>query len=133
MSSTTATGNADIVRRGYSAFQSGDLGALRDLFAADIRWHTNGRNLTAGTTDGVDATLERFGQLAAETDGTFRVDIHDVTASDDHVVVLARASADRGGRHLEGNYTHVFHLSDGRITESWVVNEDPYAQDDFFA
>jgi len=129
----SAAENADIVRRGYAAFQIGDLGALRDLFTSDIRWHTNGRNWVSGTREGIDATLEQFGRLAAETDGTFRVEIHDLLASDDHVVVLARSSGDRRGRHLEGNYTHVFHLSDGKVTESWVLNEDPYAQDEFFS
>jgi ketosteroid isomerase-like protein len=133
MSTTTASENADSVRRGYAAFQRGDLEALRELFSPDIRWHTNGRNLTAGTTEGVDATLERFRQLAIETGGTFRVEIHDLLASEEHVVVLASVSADRGGRHLVGNYAHVFHLSGGKVTECWVVNDDPYAQDEFFA
>ena len=129
----SASDNAAAVRRGYDAFSGGDMATLGELFAPDIKWHTNGRNRLAGTFEGTDAVLANFGQLAAETGGTFRVEIHDLLATDDHVVVLARSSADRGGKHFEGNYCHVFHLSDGKVTESWVVNEDPYVIDEFWS
>ena len=129
----SASEDAATVRRGYEAFSRGDMGTLKELFAPDIKWHTNGRNRMAGTREGVGSVLESFGEIAAGTDGTFRVEIHDVLASDDHVVVLARSSGDRQGRHFEGNYSHVFHLSGGKVTEAWVVNEDPYATDEFWA
>jgi uncharacterized protein len=129
----SAADNAEVVRRGYAAFQTGDMEALRALFSPDIRWHVNGRNPQAGTFEGVDAVLGAFALLAADSGGTFRVELHDVLASDDHVVVLGRGSADRGGRHLEGNYAHVFHVSGGRVTAAWVLNEDPYAQDELWA
>ena len=129
----SASENAEAVRRGYDAFTRADMAALRDLFAPDIQWHANGRNRLAGTFKGVDSVLGNFGQLAAESNGTFRVEIHDLMATDDHVVVLARSSATRGAKHFEGNYAHVFHLSGGKVTESWVLNEGPYAIDEFWA
>ena len=129
----SASENAALVRRGYEAFSRGDMATLQELFAPDIKWHANGRNHLAGTFEGIDNVLANFGQLAAESGGTFRVEIHDLLASDDHVVVLASSSADRAGKHLDGNYCHVFHLSGGKVTESWVVNEDPYAIDEFWA
>jgi ketosteroid isomerase-like protein len=129
----SASEDAAAVRRGYEAFARADMAALQELFAPDIRWHVNGRNRTAGTFEGVASVLGTFGRLAADTGGTFRVEVHDLMASDDHVVVLARASADRQGRHFEGNYAHVFHLSGGKVTEAWIVNEDPYASDEFWA
>jgi ketosteroid isomerase-like protein len=109
------------------------MATLQELFAPDIKWHTNGRNRMAGTFEGIGEVLASFGRLAAESGGTFRVEIHDLLASEDHVVVLARSSADYKGKHLDGNYSHVFHLSGGKITEAWVVNEDPYAIDSFWA
>ncbi len=129
----SAAENAAVVRRGYEAFQSGDLDTLRELFSPDIRWHVNGRSSIAGTFEGRDAVLANFVNVASETGGSFKVEVHDLLASDDHVVVLGRGSADRGGKHLHGNYCHVFHLSGGRVTEAWVVNEDPYTQDEFWA
>jgi uncharacterized protein len=129
----SASENAALVRRGYEAFSRADMATLQELFAPDIKWHTNGRNHLAGTFEGIDNVLANFGQLAAESGGTFRVEVHDLLASEDHVVVVARSSADRNGKHLEGNYCHVFHLGGGKVTEAWVVNEDPYALDEFWA
>lgn len=128
----SAAENAEVVRRGYAAFQSGDMDTLSQIFAPDIRWHVNGRSSIAGTFEGTGSVLEMFGRLMALTEGSFRVEVHDLLASDDHVVVLGRGSGDRNGRHLKGNYAHVFHVNAGQVTEVWVVNEDPYAQDEFW-
>jgi ketosteroid isomerase-like protein len=38
-------GNAAIVRRGYEAFNSGDLTTLPELFGDNVSWHTSGRSL----------------------------------------------------------------------------------------
>jgi ketosteroid isomerase-like protein len=128
-----AAENSAAVRRGYDAFSRGDMDTLRELFTPNVKWHENGRTPTSGDFEGVDSVLANFGQLAAETGGTFRVEIHDLLASEDHVVVLGRSSADRGGRHFDGNYCHVFHFSGDKVSESWVVNQDTYALDEFFS
>jgi uncharacterized protein len=129
----SASEDVAVVRRGYDAFSRGDMATLRELFAPGIKWHGNGRNRLAGTFEGIDNVLANFGQLAVESGGTFRVEIHDLLASEDHVVVLASSAAERGGKRFEMNYCHVFHLSGGKVTESWVVNEDPYVLDEFWA
>ena len=106
----------------------------REVFAPNIQWHQGGRNQTAGDYDGVDAVLGLFQKLFQLTDGTFKVAVHDVLASDQHVVVLGTISAQRGGKSLSnGNYGHVLHMQDDRIAESWVTAVDPYEQDAFFA
>ncbi len=133
MSTSTATENAALVRGAYEAFERGDMATVTAAMAPDIRWHTNGRSAVAGTFHGIDDVMASLGRLAAESGGTFAAEVHDVLASDDHVVVLGRVSADRNGRHLEDNYCHVFHVSGGLMTEVWVVNQDPYAQDEFWS
>jgi ketosteroid isomerase-like protein len=40
-----ADSDADVIRRGYDAFERGDMDMLRaDLFSADIKWHQSGRH-----------------------------------------------------------------------------------------
>jgi ketosteroid isomerase-like protein len=34
--------NADLVRRGYAAFSTGDMATLSELFASDAVWHVPG-------------------------------------------------------------------------------------------
>ncbi len=54
-------------------------------------------------------------------------------ADDDHAVALVNATGTRGDESLEGDTVLVFHVSDGVVTETWVVPTDPYAGDEFWA
>ena len=77
--------------------------------------------------------LGLFGKLFQLTDGTFQVEVHDVLASEEHAVVLARVRARRAGKTIEhGQYSHVCHFQDGKLSEAWIVDVDPYELDDFF-
>jgi ketosteroid isomerase-like protein len=62
--------------------------------------------------------------------GTFRLDLHTVLADDEHGVALAVATASRGGRSMEVNEAHVFHLRDGKVVGFWNVSTDQYAADE---
>ena len=128
----TAQGNADLVRSGYEAFSKGDLETVSKLFASEIRWHIPGRSPIAGTYTGHDEVFGFFATLVQETGGTFKVDVHDLLASDDHVVVLAKESAERAGRSLDSNEVHVWHIEDGLATEFWGCPVDAYAADEFW-
>jgi uncharacterized protein len=130
----SAQSNAAAMRKGYEAFSRGDMDTLRnELFTQDIVWHQGGRNQTSGEYRGVDQVLGLFGKLFQLTDGTFRVDVHDTLASEEHVVVLARVQATRGGKSIQhGEYSHVCHFLDGKLSEAWIVNVDPYEVDEFF-
>lgn len=124
--------NEELVRRGYAAFQSGDMATLKDLFADDIVWHATGRNQMAGDFKGTDAVLEQFGKTFEVTGGTFKIDIHDVLANDEHVVVLVHATGEREGKRLDDNSVQVFHVRDGQVTEQWLQPGDAYAVDEFW-
>jgi uncharacterized protein len=125
--------NADVVRRGYEAFQKGDLAAFDDILADDCVWHVPGRGQLAGDKNGRQATVEYYGKLGELSGGTVKVDLHDVVASDDHVVGLHRTSAQRNGRSFETTEAIVFHLEGGRVSEAWEHPFDLYGQDEVFA
>src|ERR671935_2644735 len=124
--------NEELIRRGYEAFGKGDMDTIRGLFADDIVWHAPGRSQFSGDFRGVDEVLGQFARLFEETNGTFNVEIHDVLANDEHVVVLAVARGERSGKTLEDRGVQVFHVKDGKVTEQWLHSEDQYAADEFF-
>ncbi|MCA1648627.1 MAG: nuclear transport factor 2 family protein [Chloroflexi bacterium] len=130
-----AQSNAAALRRGYDAFSTGDMDTLRNqIFSSDIVWHQGGRNQTSGDYRGADAVLGLFGKLHQLTDGTFAVELHDVLASDEHVVALATTKGQRGGKTIKnGQYSHICHFRDGKLSEAWIVDVDPYEIDEFFA
>ena len=124
--------NEEVVRRGFEAFLSGDMGALNDLFADDIVWHAPGRNPLSGDHKGKEAVFETFRQLFEMTGGTFKVELHDILANDEHVIVLVHATAEREGKRLDDNGVQVFHVKDGKVAEQWLHPGDVYAGDEFF-
>jgi ketosteroid isomerase-like protein len=130
----SAESNAAAMRKGYEAFSKGDMDTLRnELFTSDIVWHQGGRNQTSGDFRGPDQVIGLFGMLFQLTEGTFRVEVHDLLASEEHVVVLAQVHAQRAGKTLQhGQFSHICHFRDGKLSEAWIVNVDPYEGDEFF-
>jgi ketosteroid isomerase-like protein len=125
--------NAAIVRRGYEAFQRGDMETLAEVMSEDVTWHVPGSNPLSGDKKGRDETFAYYGQLAEQTAGTFRVALHDIAASDDHAVGLHRDVATRNGKTLDTNEILVFHIQDGKIVEGWEQYPDMDTVDEFWS
>jgi uncharacterized protein len=126
--------NEEMSRQAAAAFQRGDLDALRNTYlAADIRWHVPGRSPVAGVYEGVDQVLGLFVKLFELTNGTYRIEMHDVFANDEHAVSLLVARAERGGKQLVENQTLIGHVADGKFSEVWVQQGDQYAVDEFLS
>jgi ketosteroid isomerase-like protein len=124
--------NVELVRRGYRAFESGDLATLNELFADDIVWHSAGRSQLSGEFKGKQEVFGLFAKLAELTAGSFKQDIHDLLGNDEHVVALVDSTAHRDGKTLSQRGVHVFHIRDGKVTEFWLMSDDQYAADEFF-
>jgi uncharacterized protein len=124
--------NEELVRKGYEAFGKGDIETLNDLFADDIAWNVPGRNQLAGTYRGKDEVLGVFQKTAELTGGTFKLEMHDLLANDDHVVGLIHATGEHDGKKLEDNSVQIFHIKNGKVTEQWLHPGDPYATDEFW-
>ena len=126
--------NLAIMRRGYEAFNVGDMDTLIEVFDESIVWHLPGRSSMANDYQGRDATLAYFGQLGQKTGGTFRAELQHLLADDDdRVVGIQRSTADRDGKHLDVGNCIVFQLKDGKVTDGREHFEDLYAWDEFWS
>jgi uncharacterized protein len=125
--------NAEVFRRAYAAFTTGDMAKLAEEFADDVVWHTAGNNPVSGDFVGRDAAFQSFGMLFERSGGTYRPELHDVLANDDHTVAVLHATGEREGKTLDRNYVIVFHISDGKIIEAWEADTDQAAWDDFWS
>jgi uncharacterized protein len=122
--------DATIVRSLYEARARGDLEGAASFLAADVEWHEPYEYL--GSLKGRDAVMAAIRQSMAETHGTFKLDLHDVLASEDHVVALVRFSAERHGQRMTGKEVGIFHVRDGLIREVWfATDEDVEAVSEF--
>lgn len=126
--------NIERLRKGYEAFSRGDMDTLRnENFTSDITFHVRGSGPLSGDYKGIDEVFGFFGRLMQETGGSFRLDVHDILANDEHGVALVRTHAERGGSVLEQNIVHVFHVNaEGKATEFWGMSEDTEASNRFF-
>jgi ketosteroid isomerase-like protein len=114
--------DAAVVRGLYEARARGDLDAAARFLAADVEWHEPYEYL--GSLKGRNAVMSAIRQSVEETHGTFKLDLHDVLASDDHVVALVRFSAERRGQRMSGKEVGIFHIRDGLIREVWFATDE---------
>jgi len=126
--------NADIVRRGYAAFNSGDMKTLTALFDERASWHTPGRGRIAGDYKGRDAVFAQFGRYGGETAGSFKATLQRVfTTEDGRVVGVHQNTATRNGKQLDVSCCLVFELKDGRVTDGREYISDLYAWEEFWS
>jgi ketosteroid isomerase-like protein len=126
--------NLAIVRRGYEAFNKGDLETLTELFDEGAAWHLPGRSSLAGDHEGREAAFAYFARLGQETGGTFQAELQHLLADDgDRVIGIQRNTAERDGKRLDVGDCIVFQLKDGRITDGRDHIDDLYAWDEFWS
>ena len=125
--------NATLLRKGYEAFASGDMAVLTELFAADVVWHVAGTSPISGVHRGREAVFAAFAKTVELSGGSFKIELHDVLANDEHTVALTRATGSRQGRQLSSLDTDVYHMSNGKVTEFWSFAEDQRLTDEFWS
>jgi uncharacterized protein len=125
--------NEELIRRLHDAFTAGDMDTIRAAHAPDAVRHVPGRGPLAGDLHGPDELLGWFARLAQASNGTVRLDLHDVVANDAHAVALQVLRAQRGHRTLEERAVNVYHLRGGKIQEAWTFVEDLYAVEEFWS
>lgn len=116
--------NTKLAREMYDAFARGDMDAIRNKhFSPNVAFHVPGDSALSGDYNGLEAVLGLFGQVFQLSAGTFHLDIHDITASDDHVVGLADGVGERDGKPFRYHNLHVMHFENGKLTDFWEMPE----------
>ena len=136
----SADDNVRVVREFLEAvFRGGEFRG--DLAVEDIVWHFAGDSPVGGEYRGHDgvarffsAMIDRLGAPGVDRPGVeHALELHDMLASDEHVVVLWRRTGKAGGATLDTPGVGVYHVRDGKISEVWVLHWDQQAADAFFA
>ncbi len=130
---STAEANKALILSGYEAFKRGNIQGVFGLFAEDILWHVPGRGPLSGDYRGHAEVLGFFERFMVLSGGTFRIQIDDVLAKGDQVVVLCRHSAQRGGRSWSSPQVEVWTVKDNRATVFWQYQGDQQAEDEFWS
>jgi len=125
--------NGALIQSAYDAFFRGDVETAIASFADDILWHVPGRGPLSRDYRGHAEVLGFFGHFNELSGGTFRVQVEEVLAQGDRVVVLCTESAQRGGRSWSSPQVHVWTVKNGKATVFWQYQGDQQAEDEFWS
>jgi ketosteroid isomerase-like protein len=125
--------NADVFKQLYVAFTNGDMDKLAELIAPDVVWHVPGNNLISGTYTSRDAIIGCFNKIFELSGGSYRPELHDILADDDHTVALLHGTARHGDKTLSQDYAFICHIRDGQIAELWEAWTEGPAWNDFWS
>jgi len=126
--------NAEIVRRGYEAFNKADMKALTEIFHENASWHTPGKSPIGGDHVGRNAAFAQFGHYGGDTAGTFRAVLRSVATTDDgRVIGIHHNTAKRNGKQLDVDCCIVFEIKDGQIFSGKEYFYDLNAWDEFWS
>ncbi len=123
-----------LVRRGYAAFNTGDVETLMGLFTHDVTQHVPGAGPLAGTYKGVEAVLGYYAALAERTDGTFRAHLMEVHGDGHgHVSALHQTVGVRNGAKRISRGTILFTFVGERASDLLELRADIPGDDAFLA
>lgn len=108
-----------VVEEYIDAIAEGDIERVGEFIADDIVVHIPGNNPMSGDYRGREEVLAHYRSLFERTEaagGSIEVDMHDLLASDDHVVALSR----RTFAGVDARAVAIYHVDDGKIEEVWV-------------
>ena len=80
--------NAALILSGYDALARGDMPGAFTAFAEDIFWHVPGRGPLSRDYRGHAEVLGFFEHFMRLSNGTFRIQVDDVLAKGEQVVIL---------------------------------------------
>jgi ketosteroid isomerase-like protein len=125
--------NAALIVSAYEAFSRGNIQSVLTMLAEDILWHVPGRGPLSRNYRGPDEVLGFFDHFMRLSDGTFRVQIDEIFAEGDRVVILCTETARRGGRSWSSPQVHVWTIKNGRATAFREYQGDQQAEDEFWS
>jgi ketosteroid isomerase-like protein len=125
--------NGTIIRKAYEDFARGNIPAVFAAFDASITWHVPGHSPLSGDYVGHEQIGKFFQRTMELSASTFSIDLHNVLAKDDLVVVLVTVNAQRNGASASFPEVHVWRMKDQKATEFREYQGDEQREDQFWS
>ena len=114
-----------------AAFEAGDLATAAGYYSDDAVFHINGRSPFAGDHQGFAGFVAVFSKLMGTVD-SYRQQVLDVAASDQHSMGLLTSTVQRGDKELTTDLVTVLTWRDGKVVDERIITVDPYSADAFY-
>lgn len=125
--------NAAIIRKGYEDFARGDIPSVFAALDPQMKWHIPGRSPLSGDYTGHEQIGGFFQRTMELSKGAFSMDIHNVLADGDLVVVLVTVNAQKDGVSASFPEVHVWRMANGKAVEFREYQGDEQREDRFWS
>jgi ketosteroid isomerase-like protein len=108
--------NSDALKRGYDAFNSGDVEGVSAIFADDITWEgPNSEGVPmSGKNEGKDAVLQALGWIGEQFE-RFNVSPDELVEEGETIVVLSHLDGKtKSGNEIKLPGVEIWRMSDGK-------------------
>jgi uncharacterized protein len=109
--------NSDALKRGYDAFNSGDIDTVAEIYEDDVRWegpNTEGAPMS-GVHEGKDAVLQALGRSPEDFE-QFSVSPDEMVEQGDTIVVLSHVDArTKSGNDVKSPGVEVYRMGRGKV------------------
>lgn len=121
--------NAVLLEKLYADFAKNDLASVLDVCSEKMTFQVPGKSKLSGKFDKKTFGPEFVTRLMELSGGTFKMEVHDIMASDRHGLVLATNKLTRDGKAIELRTVHVWRIEDGKPVAWYEYPRDLYQFD----
>jgi ketosteroid isomerase-like protein len=114
------------------AVARGDVMAALAHFPHDVVWYWPADRAEDRVYRGHDSLRRFFGRLQERSEGTMTPRAEAVLASDEHVVIFLRITAERGDERLDVRVAHFAAVGADGFAQNWFLPNDVSAWNAFF-
>jgi ketosteroid isomerase-like protein len=118
--------NVSAARAAYDAFTSGNLDALKEMFAEDAEWLTSDELPLGGVTNGRDAIIENFSKLP-DYWSEFSVEPSEFIDGGDWVTVKGTQRATGKSGSFESPFAHLMKFDGGKLVRGEFYSDSAKA------
>lgn len=120
--------NVEVLRRFYDAYGKADVAGMLAACGENVTFQLAGKSKLAGKYD--RASFPRLiDAMKTLGGGTLKADIHDITATDQHGMVLMTSTVTRDGKKHEYRAVHVWRIQGGKPIAWYEYPRDLYQFD----
>jgi ketosteroid isomerase-like protein len=121
--------NAELLKQIYANLAKGDLNAVLDACADEIKFSVPGKSPLAGTYTKANFARDLLGRAKELSGGTFQLTAHDILANDQHGCVLASHTVTRNGQKTEYRVCQIWRFTQGKPVAWYEYPRDLYQFD----
>jgi hypothetical protein len=121
--------HALVLEKLYADFAQGDIASVLAACADTMTFQVAGKSKLAGKYTKATFASGFVPKLMELSNGTFKVETHDIMASDRHGVVLASDFVTRGGETVQIRTAHVWRFENGKPVAWYEYPRDLYQYD----